>query len=51
MTVVLASLAAGLTPADLPRSHPAITPDAVSAALASAADLAAERVMPLPPAA
>ena len=51
VTVVLANLAAGLTPADLQRSYPAITPAAVTATLSYAADLAAERVVPLPPAA
>jgi uncharacterized protein (DUF433 family) len=51
VTVVLANLAAGLTAADLQRSYPAITQDAVAAALAYAADLTAERVVPLPPAA
>ncbi len=51
VAVVLANLAAGLTPDDLRRSYPGLGPDAVPAALAYAADLAAERVVALPPAA
>jgi uncharacterized protein (DUF433 family) len=48
VAVVLANLAAGLTEEELFRSYPSLTPDAVRAALAYAADLAQERVVPLP---
>lgn len=48
--VVLANLAAGLTPDELRRSYPALGPESIAAALAYAADLAAERVVMLPPA-
>jgi uncharacterized protein (DUF433 family) len=51
VAVVLANLAAGLSPDELRRSYPGLGPDAVPAALAYAADLAAERVVALPPAA
>ena len=51
VAVVLANLAAGLTAADLRRSYPGLGPEVVPAALAYAADLAAERVLVLPPAA
>ncbi len=51
VAVVLANLAAGLTAADLRRSYPGLGPEAVTATLAYAADLAAERVVALPPAA
>jgi uncharacterized protein (DUF433 family) len=47
---VLANLAAGLTAEEIRRSYPSLGPEAVGAALAYAADLAAERVVPLPPA-
>lgn len=50
VAVVLANLAAGLTPEDIRRSYPGLGVDAVPAALAYAAELAAERVLPLPPA-
>lgn len=48
VAVVLANLAAGLTQQELLQSYPSLTPDAVKAALAYAADLAQERVVPLP---
>jgi uncharacterized protein (DUF433 family) len=48
VAVVLANLAAGLTEEQLFRSYPSLTPEAVKAALAYAADLAQERVVPLP---
>lgn len=50
VAVVLANLAAGLTLEALRRSYPGLGPEAIPAALAYAADLAAERVVPLPPA-
>jgi uncharacterized protein (DUF433 family) len=46
--VVLANLAAGLTTDEIIRSYPSVTPEAVQAALAYAAELAEERVLPLP---
>lgn len=50
VAVVLANLAAGLSAEELHRSYPGLGPEAISAALAYAADLATERVLPLPPA-
>ena len=50
VAIVLANLAAGLTPEELRRSYPGLGPEAVGAALAYAADLATERVVALPPA-
>lgn len=49
VAVVLANLAAGLTSQELRRSYPGLGPEAIPAALAYAADLAAERIVPLPP--
>jgi uncharacterized protein (DUF433 family) len=46
--VVLANLAAGLSPDEIVHSHPSLTPEAIQAALAYAADLADERILPLP---
>jgi uncharacterized protein (DUF433 family) len=48
VAVILANLAAGVAEDELFRSYPSLTPDAVKAALAYAADLAQERVVPLP---
>jgi uncharacterized protein (DUF433 family) len=48
VAVVLANLAAGLTREELVRSYPSLTPEAIQAALAYAADLAQERVIALP---
>ena len=48
VAVVLANLAAGVAREDLLRSYPSLTPEAVQAALAYAADLAQERVVALP---
>lgn len=48
MAVVLANLAAGLGPDEIIRSYPGLTVEAIRAALAYAADLAQERVLPLP---
>ena len=47
VAVVLANLAAGLSPDEIIRSHPSLTAEAIQAALAYAADLAEERVLPL----
>ncbi|MEO8679178.1 MAG: DUF433 domain-containing protein [Vicinamibacterales bacterium] len=48
VAVVLASLADGLSAAEIVRSHPSLTHEAIQAALAYAAELAQERVLPLP---
>jgi uncharacterized protein (DUF433 family) len=48
VTVVLANLAEGLSPDEIMRSYPSLTPEAIQAALAYAADLADERILPLP---
>ena len=48
VAVVLANLAAGVAGAELLRSYPSLTPVAVQAALAYAANLAQERVVALP---
>lgn len=49
VAVVLANLAAGLSPEEIRQSYPGLGAEAVGAALAYAADLAAERVVALPP--
>jgi uncharacterized protein (DUF433 family) len=46
--VVLANLADGLSVDEIIKSYPSLTPVAIRAALAYAADLAQERVLPLP---
>ena len=48
VSVVLDNLAAGLTPAEIVRSYPSLTPEAVQAAIAYAAELARERIVALP---
>lgn len=48
VSVVLANLAARLPEAELLREYPSLTPEAVQAALAYAAELAQERVVALP---
>ena len=48
VTVVLANLAAGLTADEIIHSYPSLNHEAIQAALAYAADLADERVLPLP---
>lgn len=48
MSVVLANLAEGLGADEIIRSYPSLTPEAILAGLAYAADLAQERVLPLP---
>jgi uncharacterized protein (DUF433 family) len=47
--VVLANLAASLTADEIIRSYPSLTPEAIQATLAYAADLAHDRVLRLPP--
>lgn len=48
VSVILDNLAAGLSVEDILRSYPALTREAIAAALAYAAELANERVLPLP---
>ena len=48
VSVILDNLAAGLNPADLVKSYPSVSQEAVQAAIAYAADLARERVVTLP---
>lgn len=48
VSVVLANLAEGLTPEQIIQSYPTLTPLAIQAALAYAAELAEERVISLP---
>ena len=46
--VVLDNLAAGLSAEEIIRSYPSLTPEAIQAAIAYAAELARERVVSLP---
>ena len=48
VSAVLANLAEGLTPEQIIQSYPSLTRVAIQAALAYAADLAEERIIPLP---
>ncbi len=48
VAVVLDNLAAGLSTEEINRSYPSVSPEAVRAALAYAADLAGERVVNVP---
>ncbi len=48
VSVVLDNLAAGITPDELLKSYPSLTREAIQAAIAYAADLARERVVPMP---
>jgi uncharacterized protein (DUF433 family) len=48
VAVVLANLADGLSADEIIRSYPSLTAAGIQAALAYAADLAQERVLPLP---
>jgi uncharacterized protein (DUF433 family) len=48
VAVVLANLADGLSAAEIIRRYPSLTAEGIQAALAYAADLAQERVLPLP---
>jgi len=47
-SVVLDNLASGLTAAEIVKSYPSLTPEAIRAAVAYAADLARERVLAMP---
>ncbi|MBL9202366.1 MAG: DUF433 domain-containing protein [Opitutaceae bacterium] len=48
VSVVLDNLAAGLSPAEIVRSYPSLQSDDVTAAVAYAAELARERIVPTP---
>jgi len=48
VSVVLDNLAAGLTPEATIRSYPSLTHESIQAAVAYAAELARERLVPLP---
>jgi uncharacterized protein (DUF433 family) len=48
VSVVLDNLAEGLLPAEIVRSYPSLTVDAVRAAIAYAAELSHERLMAVP---
>jgi uncharacterized protein (DUF433 family) len=48
VAVVLANLADGLSAEEIIRSYPSLTATGIQAALAYAADLAQERILPLP---
>ena len=48
VSVVLDNLAAGLTADDIIHSYPSLTPEAVQAAIAYAAELGRERVVAMP---
>ncbi len=47
-SVVLDNLAAGLSTAEILKSYPSLTPQAIQAAVAYAAELARERVLAMP---
>ena len=48
VSVVLDNLAAGLTVDEILKSYPSLTPEAIQAAIAYAAELARERVVAIP---
>jgi uncharacterized protein (DUF433 family) len=48
VSVVLDNLAAGQTPEDIMGSYPSVGREAVQATIAYAADLARERIVPMP---
>ena len=47
VTTVLDNLAAGLSPEEIARSYPSVTPESIRAAVRYAAELANERVVSL----
>jgi len=47
-SVVLDNLASGVSEAEIVKSYPSLSPEAVRAAMAYAADLARERVLAMP---
>jgi uncharacterized protein (DUF433 family) len=48
VSVILDNLAAGLTPGEVVSSYPSLTETSVQAAISYAAELARERVIPMP---
>ena len=48
VSIVLDNLAAGLTPDDIMHSYPSLSREAIHAAIAYAAELTRERIVPLP---
>ena len=48
VSVVLDNLAAGLSPDEILSSYPSLSREAVQAAIAYAAELARERIVPMP---
>ena len=48
VSVILDNLAAGLSPDEILRSYPSLTREAVQAAITYAAELARERIVPIP---
>jgi uncharacterized protein (DUF433 family) len=48
VSVVLDNLASGLGTAEILKSYPSLTPEAIQAAVAYAAELARERVLAMP---
>lgn len=47
VSIILDNLAAGVEPEEILKNYPSLTPEAIQAAIAYAADLARERVVPL----
>ena len=47
-SVVLDNLASGLSAAEIVKNYPSLTPEAIQAAVAYAAELARERVLAMP---
>ena len=47
VSIILDNLAAGLSPEEIVRSYPSLTVDDVRAAIAYAADLSRERIVPI----
>ena len=48
VSVILDNLAAGLTADELIDSYPSLSPEAIQAAITYAAELARERIVPMP---
>jgi uncharacterized protein (DUF433 family) len=48
VSIILDNLAAGLDPEEVLRSYPSLSREAIQAAMTYAADLARERVVPMP---
>jgi uncharacterized protein (DUF433 family) len=48
VSIILDNLAAGLDPEEVLRSYPSLSREAIQAAMTYAADLARERVIPMP---